>query len=35
MNVTRAFCEYVCHHPTVDRFERFYANTLIADEGFF
>lgn len=35
MIVTRAFCEHVCYHPTVDRFKRFYANTLIADEGFF
>lgn len=35
MIVTRAFCEFVCHDPSVDRFKTFYQNTLIADEGFF
>jgi hypothetical protein len=35
MIVTRAFCEFVCHDPSVDRYKAFYENTLIADEGFF
>ncbi|NLS07206.1 beta-1,6-N-acetylglucosaminyltransferase [Rhizobium sp. P32RR-XVIII] len=35
MIVTRAFCEFVCRDPSVDRFKAFYENTLIADEGFF
>lgn len=35
MIVTRAFCEFVCHDPSVDRYKTFYQNTLIADEGFF
>ncbi len=35
MIVTRAFCEFVCGDPSVDRYKVFYENTLIADEGFF
>lgn len=35
MIVTRAFCEFVCHDPSVARYKAFYQNTLIADEGFF
>lgn len=35
MIVTRAFCEFVCRDPSVDRYKEFYENTLIADEGFF
>jgi hypothetical protein len=35
MIVTRAFCEFVCHDPSVNRYKAFYENTLIADEGFF
>jgi hypothetical protein len=35
MIVTRAFCEFVCRDPSVDRYKAFYKNTLIADEGFF
>jgi hypothetical protein len=35
MIVTRAFCEFVCHDPSVDRYKAFYENTFIADEGFF
>jgi hypothetical protein len=35
MIVTRAFCEFVCHDPSIDRYKKFYQNTLIADEGFF
>lgn len=35
MIVTRAFCEFVCHDRSVDRYKAFYENTLIADEGFF
>lgn len=33
--VTRSFCEFVCHDPTVERFKNFYRNSFIADEGFF
>ncbi|WP_421740109.1 beta-1,6-N-acetylglucosaminyltransferase [Caulobacter sp.] len=33
--VSRAFCEFVCHDPSVDRYKAFYRNTFIADEGFF
>ncbi|WP_210161321.1 beta-1,6-N-acetylglucosaminyltransferase [Rhizobium leguminosarum] len=35
MIVTRAFCEFVCHDRSVDRYKAFYENTLIPDEGFF
>lgn len=35
MVVTRAFCEFLCHDPSVRRYKIFYRNTLIADEGFF
>lgn len=35
MIVTRAFCEFVCHDPRINRYKEFYKNTLIADEGFF
>ncbi len=35
MIVTRGFCEFVCHDPSIDRYKKFYQNTLIADEGFF
>ncbi len=35
MIVTRAFCDFVCHDPSVARYKAFYENTLIADEGFF
>ncbi|MBW6425971.1 beta-1,6-N-acetylglucosaminyltransferase [Rhizobium sp. XQZ8] len=35
MIVIRAFCEFVCREPSVDRYKAFYENTLIADEGFF
>jgi Core-2/I-Branching enzyme len=33
--VTRSFCQHVCHDPRVDKFKDFYANSFIADEGFF
>jgi hypothetical protein len=33
--VSRAFCQFVCHDPSVDRYKSFYRNTFIADEGFF
>lgn len=33
--VSRAFCQFVCHDPSVDRYKAFYRNTFIADEGFF
>lgn len=33
--VSRAFCAFVCHDPSVDRYKAFYRNTFIADEGFF
>lgn len=33
--VSRAFCEFVCHDPSVERYKAFYRNTFIADEGFF
>ena len=33
--VSRAFCKFVCHDPSVDRYKAFYRNTFIADEGFF
>jgi len=33
--VSRKFCEFVCHDPSVDRYKAFYRNTFIADEGFF
>jgi hypothetical protein len=33
--VSRAFCDFVCHDPSVDRYKAFYRNTFIADEGFF
>ena len=33
--VTRSFCQYVCHDPQVQKFKDFYANSFIADEGFF
>lgn len=33
--VTRAFCEFVSHDPSVDRFKQFYRNSFIADEAFF
>lgn len=33
--VSRAFCRFVCHDPSVDRYKAFYRNTFIADEGFF
>lgn len=35
MIVSRAFCQFVCHDPSVDRYKAFYRNTFIADEGFF
>ncbi|MDT2021257.1 beta-1,6-N-acetylglucosaminyltransferase [Methylocella sp. CPCC 101449] len=35
MIVSRAFCEFVCHSPEVDRYKQFYRNTFISDEGFF
>lgn len=35
MIVTRSFCEFICHDPSVARYKEFYQNTLIADEGFF
>lgn len=33
--LSRKFCEFVTHSPEVERFKKFYENTLIADEGFF
>lgn len=33
--VDRAFCQFVCSSPQVDRFKRFYRGTLIPDESFF
>lgn len=33
--VSRRFCQFVCHDPSVDRYKSFYRNTFIADEGFF
>ncbi len=33
--VTRSFCEFVCHDPSVERFKQFYRNSFIADESFF
>ena len=33
--VSRAFCQFVSHDPSVDRYKAFYRNTFIADEGFF
>jgi hypothetical protein len=33
--VSRAFCQFVCHDPSVERYKAFYRNTFIADEGFF
>jgi hypothetical protein len=33
--VTRAFCQYICHDPSVERFKDFYRNSYIADEAFF
>lgn len=33
--VTRSFCEFVCHDPSVERFKTFYRNSFIADESFF
>ncbi|CAN5389093.1 beta-1,6-N-acetylglucosaminyltransferase [soil metagenome] len=33
--VSRTFCQFVCHDPSVDRYKAFYRNTFIADEGFF
>jgi hypothetical protein len=33
--VTRSFCEFVCHDPSVERFKAFYRNSFIADEAFF
>lgn len=33
--VSRTFCRFVCHDPSVDRYKAFYRNTFIADEGFF
>ena len=33
--VSRRFCQFVCHDPSVDRYKTFYRNTFIADEGFF
>lgn len=33
--VTRSFCDFVCHDPSVDRFKDFYRNSFIADESFF
>ena len=35
MIVSRKFCAFVCTDPSVRRFEEFYRNTLIPDEGFF
>ena len=33
--VTRSFCDFVCHDPSVERFKQFYRNSFIADESFF
>jgi hypothetical protein len=33
--VSRTFCRFVCHDPSVERYKAFYRNTFIADEGFF
>ncbi|MEP7316511.1 MAG: beta-1,6-N-acetylglucosaminyltransferase [Sphingomicrobium sp.] len=33
--VTRSFCEFSVHDPRANRFKKFYAQSFIADEGFF
>lgn len=33
--VSRAFCDFVCNDPSVERYKAFYRNTFIPDEGFF
>jgi hypothetical protein len=33
--VTRSFCAFAVHHPSARRFKKYYAQTFIADEGFF
>lgn len=35
MMLTRTCCEFICHNKEVARFEKYYQNTLIADESFF
>jgi len=35
MMLTRTCCEFLCHNKEVERFEKYYQNTLIADESFF
>ncbi len=35
MILTRACCEFICYNKEVQKFEDFYRNTFIADEGFF
>jgi hypothetical protein len=35
MIVSRAFCQFACHDPAVERYKAFYRHTFIADEGFF
>jgi len=35
MILSRKLCEFVCYSPEIERFERFYRHTFIADEGFF
>jgi hypothetical protein len=35
MILTRACCEFICYNEEVQKFEDFYRNTFIADEGFF
>jgi len=35
MILSRAFCEFITYSPELKKFENFYRNTLIADEGFF
>lgn len=33
--LTRGFCDFVCHDPSVERFREFYRTSFIADEAFF
>lgn len=33
--VTRAFCDFAVHSPAARRYKKFYAQSFIADEGFF
>ncbi|RZF57912.1 beta-1,6-N-acetylglucosaminyltransferase [Sphingobacterium corticibacterium] len=35
MMLTRTCCEFICNSAEVEKFEKYYFNTLIADESFF